>query len=180
LFGEQKLRRLREIGVEANEENPYELFDDRFGECQAGDRQLQRRFSEGRWLEGPAYFPAARYLVWSDVPNNQILRWDEMSGRTGIFRRDTNYANGNTVDFHGRLVTCEHGARRVTRTDHDGSITMISERYEGKPSVVRMMLSFTLTAPSGLQIRPMGSIVTIRGTSREAKLAHRTSIEWIQ
>ena len=134
--------------MEVNEENPYELFDDRFRACQTGDRQLQRLFAEGRWLEGPAYFPAGRYLVWSDVPNDRILRWDELSGRTGIFRRDTHYANGNTVDFHGRLVTCEQGARRVTRTEHDGTITVISDRYEGK----------RLNSPNDVVVHSDGSI----------------------
>jgi gluconolactonase len=112
-------------------ENPYESFEDRFHACQ-GDKQLRRLFSEGSWLEGPAYFPAGRYLVWSDVPNDRILRLDELSGCTGIFRRDTNYSNGNTVDRQGRLVTCEHGTRLVTRTEHDGTITVIADRYEGK------------------------------------------------
>jgi len=112
-------------------ESPYELFDDRFGACQ-GDKRLQTLFSEGRWLEGPAYFPAGRYFVCSDVPNNRIIRWDEPSGQTSIFRHDTNYANGNTVDHNGRLVTCEQGARRVTRTEHDGTITIIADRYQGK------------------------------------------------
>jgi gluconolactonase len=67
-------------------ESPYELLDDRFRACQ-GEKRFQRLFSEGRWIEGPAYFPAGRYLVWSDVPNNRILRWDELSGRAGIFRQ---------------------------------------------------------------------------------------------
>jgi gluconolactonase len=86
--------------------------------------------------------------VWSDVPNDRILRCDELSGRASIFRRDTHYANGNTVDFHGRLVTCEQGARRVTRTEHDGTITVISDRYEGK----------RLNSPNDVVVHSDGSI----------------------
>jgi gluconolactonase len=133
--------------MEVDEESPYELFDDRFRACQ-GDTRLRKLFSEGRWLEGPAYFPAGRYLVWSDVPNNLILRWDEMSGHTAIFRQGTNYANGNTVDRHGRLVTCEQGARRVTRTEYDGTTTVITDQYEGK----------RLNSPNDVVVHSDGSI----------------------
>ena len=89
-------------------ESPYELLDDRFRACQ-GDKRLRRLFSEGRWLEGPAYFPAGRYLVCSDVSNDRILRWDEMTEQTGVFRRDTNYANGNSADRHGRRPNLPDG-----------------------------------------------------------------------
>jgi gluconolactonase len=128
-------------------DSPYELLDDRFRACQ-GDKRLQRLTSEGRWLEGPAYFPTGRYLVCSDVPNDRILRWDEASGQTGVFRRNTNYANGNTVDRDGRLVTCEQGARRVTRTEHDGTITVIADRHEGK----------RLNSPNDVVVHSDGSI----------------------
>jgi gluconolactonase len=85
-----------------------------------------------RWAEGPAYFPAGRYLVWSDIPNDRMLRFDEPTGTVGVFRHPAGYSNGNTVDPKGRLVTCEHGYRRVTRTEHDGRITVIADRYDGK------------------------------------------------
>jgi len=78
------------------------------------------------------WFGDGRYLLWSDIPNNRILRWDEETGAVTPFRRPSNNANGNTRDREGRLVTCEHLTRRVTRTEYDGSITVLADRYEGK------------------------------------------------
>jgi gluconolactonase len=90
------------------------------------------RLSQGySWAEGPVYFADQRYLLWSDIPNNRIMRWDEVTGVTSEFRRPSNYANGNTRDRQGRLVTAEHG-RRVTRTEYDGRITVLMDRFEGK------------------------------------------------
>lgn len=89
-------------------------------------------FSDGKWNEGPCYFPAWRTLIWSDIPNDRLMRFDEITGTVSVFRAQSNNANGNTADREGRLVTCEHGTRRVTRTEHDGSITVIADRYEGK------------------------------------------------
>ena len=85
-----------------------------------------------RWSEGPVWFGDGRYLLWSDLPNNRILRWDETSGAVSTFRTPSDYANGNTRDRQGRLITCEHGARRVTRTEYDGSITVLCDTYQGK------------------------------------------------
>jgi gluconolactonase len=90
------------------------------------------RLSQGySWAEGPVYFGDARCLLWSDIPNNRIMRWDEETGATSTYRKPSNYANGNTRDRHGRLVTAEHG-RRVTRTEYDGRITVLMERFDGK------------------------------------------------
>ena len=90
------------------------------------------RLSQGySWAEGPVYFGDARCLLWSDIPNSRIMRWDEESGATSIYRKASNYANGNTRDRQGRLVTAEHG-RRVTRTEYDGRVTVLMERFEGK------------------------------------------------
>jgi len=86
----------------------------------------------GRWTEGPAYFPAGRYVTFSDIPNDRMLRWDETTGAVGVFREPANYTNGHTVDRAGRLVSCEQGTRRITRTEHDGSITVLADRYDGK------------------------------------------------
>jgi gluconolactonase len=97
-----------------------------------GDRSVQRLFTGGHWLEGPAYFPAGRYLVFSDIPNDRILRWDETTNQVGVFRSPANYTNGHTVDRQGRLVSCEHGGRRVTRTEFDGRITVLADSYQGK------------------------------------------------
>ena len=82
-----------------------------------------------RWAEGPVWFGDGRYLLWSDVPNDRVMRWDEQTGVTGVFRRPADFANGNTRDRDGRLVTCEHGTRRVTRTEYDGSVTVLADRY---------------------------------------------------
>jgi gluconolactonase len=109
----------------------FEVLDERFRRYD-GDQWIQRLYTGGRWTEGPAYFPAGRYLVFSDIPNNRILRYDETTGAVGVFREPASYANGHTVDRSGRLVSCEHGGRRLTRTEHDGSITVLADRYDGK------------------------------------------------
>jgi gluconolactonase len=108
----------------------FETLDERFG--LKGDKRIARLHTGCRWTEGPAYFPAGRYLVFSDIPNDRILRWDETTGSVGVFRHPAGFANGHTVDRQGRLVSCEHGNRRVTRTEHDGSITVLADRYQGK------------------------------------------------
>jgi gluconolactonase len=90
------------------------------------------RLSQGfSWAEGPVWFGDARCLLWSDIPNNRIMRWDDETGATSVYRKPSNYANGNTRDRQGRLVTAEHG-RRVTRTEYDGQVTVLMDRYEGK------------------------------------------------
>ena len=89
-----------------------------------------------------------RYLLFSDIPNDRILRWDETTGAVGVFRQPAGYANGNTLDRQGRLVSCEHGNRRVTRTEHDGSITVLADRYDGK----------RLNSPNDVVVRSDGSI----------------------
>jgi gluconolactonase len=91
------------------------------------------KLAEGcRWAEGPAYFPAGRYLIWSDIPNDRMMRYDETSNAISVFRTPAGYSNGNTVDRQGRLITCEHGHRRVTRTEYDGSITVLASHHQGK------------------------------------------------
>ena len=95
----------------------------------AGDAPLDRF---AFWAEGPAWFAAGRYLIWSDIPNNRMLRFVEESGQVSVFRQASNNSNGNTVDNQGRLVTCEHLTRRVTRTEFDGSIKVLADKWEGK------------------------------------------------
>ena len=85
-----------------------------------------------RWAEGPVYFGDQRCLIWSDIPNDRMLRWDEQSGAVSVFRAPSNHANGNTRDRQGRLITCEHSGRRVTRTEPDGSITVLCDSYNGR------------------------------------------------
>jgi gluconolactonase len=108
----------------------FEALDERFARVH-GDHSMERLFSDGRWTEGPAYFPAGRYLVFSDIPNDRVLRWDETTGAVGVLRQPANYANGHTVDRLGRLISCEQGPRRVTRTEPDGSVTVLADRYGG-------------------------------------------------
>jgi gluconolactonase len=107
-------------------------LDPRFKRLVNSNARLEKLYEGCRWAEGPAYFPAGRYLVWSDIPNDRMLRYDETSGAVSVFRSPAGYSNGNTVDREGRLVTCEHGNRRVTRTEHDGSITVIADRHDGR------------------------------------------------
>jgi gluconolactonase len=85
-----------------------------------------------RWSEGPVWFGDGRYLLWSDIPNDRMMKWEEETGAVSVFRKSSNNSNGNTRDRQGRLITCEHGARRVTRTEYDGSITVLADRYQGK------------------------------------------------
>ncbi len=113
-----------------------------------GDFRLEQHFSNCRWAEGPAYFPAGRYLLWSDIPNNRILRWDEVTDSVDVFREPSGYSNGQTVDRSGRLITCHHGDRRVTRTEYDGSITVLADSYQGK----------RLNSPNDVVVRSDGSI----------------------
>jgi len=94
--------------------------------------KIERLHSGTRWAEGPVWLGDARCLLWSDVPGNQMLRWDEETGAVSVWRRPSGYANGNTRDRLGRLVTCEHGGRRVSRTEPDGRIVSIAERFENK------------------------------------------------
>ncbi len=101
-----------------------------------------------RWAEGPVWCGDARHLLVSDIPNNRILKWEEETGTVSVFRRPSNYANGNTRDRQGRLVTCEHGGRRVTRTEHDGTITVLMDRFEGK----------RLNSPNDVVVKSDGSI----------------------
>jgi gluconolactonase len=126
----------------------YEILDSRFETCIIGHARVERLWTGARWSEGPAWFAAGRYLVWSDIPNNRMLRYDECTGQVGVFRYPANNANGNTVDRQGRLVTCEHLARRVTRTEHDGTITVLAHSYRGK----------RLNSPNDVVVKSDGSI----------------------
>ena len=127
---------------------PFEILDERFRTCIDESALLEKLWEGAVWAEGPAWFPAGRYLVWSDIPNDRMLRWDETTGATGEFRKPADYTNGHTVDRQGRLVSCEHGNRRVTRTEHDGSITVIADRWDGK----------RLNSPNDVVVRSDGSV----------------------
>ncbi|MFI6708736.1 SMP-30/gluconolactonase/LRE family protein [Nonomuraea sp. NPDC050478] len=125
----------------------FEAFDKRIAAVR-GDRNLERLHRGTRWAEGPVYFPAGRFLVWSDIPNDRMLRWDEQTGAIGPFRQPSGYVNGNTLDREGRLISCEHGARRVTRTEHDGSVTTLADSWRGR----------RLNSPNDVVVRSDGSI----------------------
>lgn len=126
----------------------FEHLQPEFKSCLIGHARVERLWTGARWSEGPAWFAAGRYLVWSDIPNNRMLRWDDTDGSVSVFRQPSNNSNGNTVDWQGRLVTCEHLARRVTRTEHDGSITVIADNYQGK----------RLNSPNDAVVKSDGSI----------------------
>jgi len=98
----------------------------------AGTMAVERVATGFRWAEGPVYFPAGRYVLFSDIPNNRIMRFSEDDGHLSVFRQPSMNSNGNTIDREGRLITCEHSGRRVTRTELDGSITIIADKYNGK------------------------------------------------
>jgi gluconolactonase len=123
-------------GWEPSERYPdpaIKILDPSFAKYRVPLAGVERLATGMRWSEGPVWFGDARCLLWSDLPNNRIMRWDEETGRTTIFRKPSNYANGNTRDRQGRLITCEHDTRRVTRTEYDGTITVLIDKFDGKP-----------------------------------------------
>src|SRR5881394_2473631 len=125
-----------------------EILDPRFERYRIKASRIERLATGFRWCEGPAWLGDSRTFVWSDIPNNRMMRWDEETGAVGIFRKPSNYANGNTRDRQGRLVTCEHGGRRVTRTEYDGSITVLMDSFDGK----------RLNSPNDVVVKSDGSI----------------------
>ncbi len=110
----------------------FEALDPRFNATFVGHARVERLWTGSRWSEGPAWFPAARHLIWSDIPNNRMMKYDECSGSVSVYRQDSHYSNGNTVDREGRLVTCEHHGRRVSRTEHDGRVVTLADSFNGK------------------------------------------------
>ena len=109
------------------------ILDEAFERYVLSSAKVERLATGCRWAEGPVWFGDARCLVWSDIPNDRMLRWDEQTGVTSVWRQPSGYANGNTRDRAGRLVTCEHGGRRVTRTEYDGTITVLADSWQGHP-----------------------------------------------
>lgn len=135
-------------GVVRYPEPAVEVIDPRFEKYVLGSAALERLWTGGRWTEGPVWFGDGRFLLWSDIPNNRMMRWVEETGEVSVFRSPTNYSNGNTRDTQGRLITCEHDSRRVTRTEHDGRITVLMDSYQGKP----------LNAPNDVVVHPDGHV----------------------
>jgi gluconolactonase len=126
---------------------PYEIVDSRFRELVLANVSLRKISSGHLWTEGPVWFPAHQCLLFSDIPNRKIYRW-MCDGSVNVFRENSNYANGNTIDGQGRLITCQHGTRSLTRTEHDGNITCLVDRFEGK----------RLNSPNDVVVKSDGSI----------------------
>src|SRR5580692_11107116 len=124
------------------------ILDPSFARYRVPQASVEQLYTGTRWSEGPVWFGDARCLLCSDIPNNRILRWDEETGRTSVFRKPSNYSNGNTRDRQGRLVTCEHDARRVTRTEYDGTVTVLMDKFDGK----------LLNSPNDVVVKSDGSI----------------------
>lgn len=110
----------------------FELFDERFRALVLPNVHAETLHRGMRWAEGPAWLGAGRYLLWSDIPNDRVLRWDATDGTVSTFEERCGYHNGHTVDREGRLVSCEHGARRISRIEHDGSSSVLAETFEGR------------------------------------------------
>lgn len=104
-----------------------------FDKYHLGGAAVERLASDTRWGEGPVWFGDARFLLWSDTPNDRILKWEESTAAVSVFRQGSHMANGNTRDRQGRLLTCEHLSRRVTRTEYDGSLTVLADTFDAKP-----------------------------------------------
>ena len=125
-----------------------EAIEPDFEACFIGHARVERLWTGARWSEGPVWFGDARCLLFSDIPNNRILRWDEETGAVSVYRKPSNHANGHTRDRQGRLISCEHSGRRVSRTEYDGSITVLMDRFEGK----------RLNSPNDIVVKSDGSI----------------------
>ena len=125
-----------------------QILDPSFAKYRVVLASVERLATGFRWAEGPVYFGDARCVLWSDIPNNRIMRWDEDTGQTSVYRKPSNNANGLTRDRVGRLVTCEHDSRRVTRTEYDGEITVLCDSYDGKK----------LNSPNDVVVKSDGSI----------------------
>ncbi|AHG65514.1 SMP-30/gluconolactonase/LRE family protein [Advenella mimigardefordensis] len=110
-----------------------ELLHEDFAQYQLASAAVELLASGTRWGEGPVWFGDGRFLLWSDIPNDRIMKWEESNGAVSVFRQGSNMANGHARDRFGRLISCEHLTRRVTRTEYDGSITVLADTFEGKP-----------------------------------------------
>jgi gluconolactonase len=129
-------------------EPAIEVLDPRFLKYRVMNASIERLATGFRWCEGPVWFGDTRQLIWSDIPNDRLMRWDDASGSVSELRKPAQQANGNTRDRQGRLITCEHLGRRVTRTEYDGSLTVIADNYQGK----------RLNSPNDVVVKSDGSI----------------------
>jgi gluconolactonase len=124
------------------------VLEPRFAKYKVGNTPIQRLYTGTLWAEGPAWNGVGKYLLWSDIPNDRQLRWLDDDGRVTVFRKPAGYSNGNTFDFQGRQLSCEHGNRRVVRYEHDGSVTVLADKWQGKP----------LNAPNDIVVHPDGGV----------------------
>ncbi|MDP2699862.1 SMP-30/gluconolactonase/LRE family protein [Thalassospira sp.] len=126
---------------------PYEIIDARFRDLVLSNVSLRRISAGHLWTEGPVWFPAHQCLLFSDIPNQKIYRWMS-DGTVNVFRENSNFSNGNTRDREGRLISCQHGTRSVTRTEHNGMITTLADRFDGK----------RLNSPNDVVVKSDGTI----------------------
>ncbi len=126
----------------------FEVRDPRFRALVFENVHVEKLWSGARWTEGPAYVAASKHLLFSDIPNDRVMRFDEVSGAVSVFETPCGFQNGRTVDPQGRVVACEHGGRRVSRREHDGSVTVLAASYQGK----------RLNSPNDVVVRSDGSI----------------------
>ena len=124
------------------------ILDPRFAALVLGNAAIEMIAGGCRFTEGPVWFGDGRFLLWSDIPNDRIMKWEEETGAVSLFRKPSHYANGNTRDRQGRLVTCEMDAQRLTRTEYNGTVTVLAERFDGKQ----------LTGPNDVVVKSDGSI----------------------
>ncbi len=126
----------------------FQILHPSFAKYRLSSGTVERIASGFRWTEGPVWIGDARCLLWSDIPSNKIMRWDEETGAVSVFRSPSGYANGNTRDRAGRLISCEHAGRRVSRTEYDGGIITLVDRFEGR----------RLNSPNDVVVKSDGSI----------------------
>ncbi|NWF54928.1 MAG: SMP-30/gluconolactonase/LRE family protein [Syntrophaceae bacterium] len=135
-------------GIVTYPDPAIEVIDDKFSKYRLEHAAVERLATGFRWAEGPVWFGDGGYLLFSDIPNNRMMRWFEDTGQVTVFRRPSDNSNGNTRDRQGRLITCEHDSRRVTRTEYDGNITILIDRFRGK----------RLNAPNDVVVKSDGSV----------------------
>ena len=123
-------------------------LDKRFDKYRIGNTPIRRLHTGTLWSEGPAWNSVGRYLVWSDIPNDRQMRWLEDDGHVSVFRQPSGNSNGNTFDYEGRQISCEHGGRRVVRYEGSGAVTVLADKWQGKP----------LNAPNDVVVHPEGAV----------------------
>jgi gluconolactonase len=126
----------------------YDIRDPRFEKLIIGHAKLEKLWTGSRWAEGPVYVPSARHLIWSDIPNDRLLRYSEDDGHVSVFQTPVGFHNGHTLDAQGRIVACEHGGRRVSRLGHDGRWTALATHFDGK----------RLNSPNDVVVKSDGSV----------------------